>query len=277
MNRSMTHPGRSELILSDTIPVTPSISSMVGANPATAANKPTQALAGRSAPRRSPATMAASRNGELPPMGAGTGSRHSVTYRTRSRDQAADWRRNHMQAPPTANGSQPDARSFSASSGTDRFAAKKFCGRYTVAISHFGGCGIIFSIEDHCCAALAAALRFLRRPMATVAVMLKTRLLSGQGGEAAWPSSAAGLHEAMQSCRTVRHHVLDGLGFRAHEGVARDATCSDPRSSALRREIIGVPGPQSARLDVASCPDYLRLSPCWIETGARSSGSAHKT
>jgi len=31
--------------------------------------------------------------------------------------------------------------------------------------------------------------------------------------------------------------------------------CSDPRSSAVRREIIGVSCPQSVRLEGASCPD----------------------
>ncbi len=56
----------------------------------------------------------------------------------------------------------------------------------------------------------------------------------------------------------------------------QDPTCSDPRSSALRREIISVSGPQSVRLEGAFCPDYVRLSPRQIETGARSSAFAHK-
>jgi len=36
---------------------------------------------------------------------------------------------------------------------------------------------------------------------------------------------------------------------------------SDPRSSVLRREIIGGSDPQSVRLESAFCPDYVRLSP----------------
>jgi len=59
-------------------------------------------------------------------------------------------------------------------------------------------------------------------------------------------------------------------------GFGTAATCSDPRSSVLPREIIGVSCPQSVRLEDTSCPDYVRLSPRRIETGARSSASAHK-
>ncbi len=64
-------------------------------------------------------------------------------------------------------------------------------------------------------------------------------------------------------------------GFMEADLVAH--SCSDLRLSALRREIIGVSCPQSVRLEDAPCPAYVRLSPHQIETGARSSASAHKS
>ncbi len=88
--------------------------------------------------------------------------------------------------------------------------------------------------------------------------------------------TGAGLGIEALAASIQAHGLLQSLVVRPALDGQGQATCSDPRSSALRREIIGVSGPQSARLEGASCPDYVRLSPRQIETGARSSASAHK-
>jgi len=59
-----------------------------------------------------------------------------------------------------------------------------------------------------------------------------------------------------QPSRKKRETVSGESGI--HNGVAM---YSDPRSSVLRREIIGGSDPQSVRLESAFCPDYVRLSP----------------